>query len=106
MNETDVRDVLARALVAPAPDRIDVDRAIARGVRRRRQRNVAALGSIAVALGVVAAVLLVGLPRGSAPVPTASSSTPPLTGTRWVLTSYADGRGAVVDAATTTNTQA
>lgn len=106
MNETDVRDVLARALAAPAPDRIDVDRAIASGVRRRRRRAVAALGSIVVALGVVAAVLLAGLPRGSSPVPTVSSSTAPLAGTRWVLTSYADARGQLVDAATTTNSQA
>lgn len=106
MNETDVRDVLARALVAPQPDRIDVDRAIASGVRRKRQRAAAALGSIVVALGVVAAVLLAGLPRGNAPAPMVSSSTPPLAGTRWVLTSYADDRGAIVDASTTTNTQA
>lgn len=98
MNETEVRDLLARAAASPAPDRIDVDSAIASGVRRRRQRVAAALGSVVVALAVVVGVLLVGLPRfGASPSPVASSSTPPLAGTRWVLTSYADSSGAQVE---------
>jgi hypothetical protein len=73
MNESDVKQMLAAAVAAPAPDRLDIDAAVHSGHRRRRVRVGATLGA---ALGVVVlagALVLTGFPgRNASPVAPAS----------------------------------
>jgi hypothetical protein len=75
VNDTDVKQMFAAAVARPAVDRIDTDAVLRGGRRRRRLRNGATVGSVAVALALVASVAFAARPTSPSPTVVAGSST-------------------------------
>jgi hypothetical protein len=84
MSSQQLKDLFEAGLAAPAPDRVDVDAAIATGRRRRRIRVGATVLASAAAV-VVAALLVAGVvpPRTTGPVSPADSAPLPIPTTPW-----------------------
>jgi len=75
VTDQQVRDYFAAIVSDGPPDRLDLDRAIARGRRRQLASRLSTLGALSIVLGAVGALLAVSL-NGSTGSPQAASGTP------------------------------